>query len=178
MDAEPFRTMTVGDRMTTEPATVGPDQSLRHAQEVMQFRGIRHPPVLDGERLVGMVTDRDIREAMPSPEIIAEIQEAQSFLAMVRVAEVMATAVISVEPQTTLAVAAQLFLTQKIGALPVLLDGRLAGILPRQTSCGLWSTPLALLPAQTRTLWPSLPASGSVPVPRAYSPKASSASRL
>jgi acetoin utilization protein AcuB len=129
MAADTQKRLTVGDRMSPDPVTVGREQSLRHALEAMELRGIRHLPVVEDGKVVGLVTDRDVREAMPSPEIIAEIREAQSFLAMVQVAEVMSEPVVSVEPDLPLRDAASLMVERPIGALPVLSDGRLVGIL-------------------------------------------------
>lgn len=57
--------MTVHDWMTADPVTVGPGETLKMAHELMRAHGIRHLPVIAKGRLVGTITDRDLRSAMP-----------------------------------------------------------------------------------------------------------------
>lgn len=121
--------MTVGERMTADPVTVAPSDTLQKGRELMASHKVRHLPVLDGGQLVGVVTDRDVRQSMPSPQIITEADEARSFLTMVTVAEVMSRDVVSVEPGTAIERAARLFLERGIGCLPVTENGALVGIL-------------------------------------------------
>jgi CBS domain-containing protein len=121
--------MTAGGRMTPDPLTAAPADSLQRARERMQSRRVRHLPVMEDGKLVGIVTDRDIRETMPSPQIIAEADEARSFLTMVTVGEVMKRDVVTVAPDTAIERATRLFLERRIGCLPVMDGDALVGIL-------------------------------------------------
>lgn len=129
LDAQRGAGMTVGERMTPQPVTAAPGDTLQRVRERMASRKVRHLPVVDGGQLVGVITDRDIRQSMPSPQIINEPDEARSFLTMVKVEEVMIRNVVTVEPGTAIERAARLFLERGIGCLPVVADGQLAGIL-------------------------------------------------
>ena len=121
--------MTVGERMTAGPVTVAPGDSLQQGRERMTARKVRHLPVIEDGQLVGIVTDRDIRDSTPSPQIITDPDEARSFLTMVTVGEVMTRDVVTVEPGTAIERAVRLFLERNIGCLPVTENGALVGIL-------------------------------------------------
>ncbi|MCX6023500.1 MAG: CBS domain-containing protein, partial [Chloroflexi bacterium] len=119
----------VGDYMTADPLTVAPEDTLHAAWRIMLDRKVRHLPVLLDGKLVGVLTDRDIKEAMPSSDVVADPAEALSFLAMVRVQERMQHQVLAAAPTTAIAVAAGLLLQHRIGCLPVVDDGHVVGIL-------------------------------------------------
>ncbi len=121
--------MVVHHRMKHNPVTVSPDDSFRHAMTLIRQRGIRHLPVVEGERLVGIVTDRDIRQASPSPATGLEVHELHYLLEQVRVQEIMTTKVVTVTPETLIEEAARLMLQHRIGGLPVVQEGRLVGII-------------------------------------------------
>ena len=120
--------MTIAKIMTPTPVMVEPKAPLREVRRLMAEHGIRHVPVVSGEGLVGIVSDRDVQEALPSP---ADPREATGFAAaMDRIAvwDVMVEQVITVTPRTPVAEAAQLLTDHKIGCLPVMEAGRLVGI--------------------------------------------------
>lgn len=120
--------MTIAKIMTPTPVMVEPKAPLREVRRLMAEHGIRHVPVVSGEGLVGIVSDRDVQEALPSP---ADRREATGFAAaMDRIAvwDVMVEQVITVTPRTPVAEAAQLLTDHKIGCLPVMEAGRLVGI--------------------------------------------------
>jgi acetoin utilization protein AcuB len=94
----------------------------------MQSRRIRHLPVVEGDRLVGIVTDRDLRTALPSP-LQKEGPAAWEVLSGTRVGEVMTKEVISAIPEMPMEDAAEIMLTRRIGALPVVHQGKLVGII-------------------------------------------------
>jgi acetoin utilization protein AcuB len=121
--------MQVEKRMKATPITVSPEDSFRHAMTLIRQRGIRHLPVVEGGRLVGIVTDRDLRQASPSPATSLEIHELHYLLQRITVREIMTTKVHTVTPATPIEEAARLMLQHKIGGLPVLQDGMLVGIL-------------------------------------------------
>lgn len=115
--------------MTTHVITVRPEEKIIDAFELMQGRGIRHLPVVEDGDLKGLVTDRDIRLALiPSPLSTPE-DRMYHLGALERVDEIMATDLITVVPSTTIEEAAKLMAEYKIGAVPVVDQGKLVGIL-------------------------------------------------
>ena len=120
--------MRVKDLISGPPITIAPDTPVLEARRVMQTRAIRHLLVVEHDRLVGIVTDRDIRLNMPSPATTLSVWEVNYLLARLTVREVMTTSVIVVEPDRSAQDAATLLVTEKIGALPVVDGERLVGI--------------------------------------------------
>jgi acetoin utilization protein AcuB len=115
--------------MTQDVITVPPDEKIINAFELMQGRGIRHLPVIADGELRGLVTDRDIRLALiPSPLSTPE-DRVYHLGALEQVDEIMTTDVITVAPNTTIEDAAKLMAKYKIGAVPVVAQGALVGIL-------------------------------------------------
>ncbi|HSB69615.1 MAG TPA: CBS and ACT domain-containing protein [Candidatus Methylomirabilis sp.] len=121
--------MLVEKRMKPNPISVSPGDSFRRAMTLIRQRGIRHLPVVEGGQLVGIVTDRDLRQASPSPATSLEIHELHYLLEKITVREIMTTKVHTVTPETPIEEAARLMLQHKIGGLPVLRSGMLVGIL-------------------------------------------------
>lgn len=109
--------------------TITADAACREAIDLMKARTIRHLPVVDQGRLVGIVTDRDLRHVLLDPAIQDRLGQAVEILESRTVRDVMTWAVISVGPQTGLRQAARLMYEQKIGALPVVHAGRVVGVL-------------------------------------------------
>ena len=120
--------MIVRDLMTRDPLTVSIDTPLLEARRMMTERRIRHLLVTDGERLAGIVTDRDIRLNMPSPATSLSVWEINYLLARMTVESVMTKAVITVAPGRDASDAARIMLDHKIGALPVVDAGAVVGI--------------------------------------------------
>ena len=108
--------MTVGDRMTKNPVTVSPGDTLVAAQEKMRLGEFRQVPVVDQGRLVGILTDRDIRK-YGRHNIVARVQSA------------MTENVITATPTTPLEKVARILLEKKIGGLPVVENDDLVGII-------------------------------------------------
>jgi acetoin utilization protein AcuB len=120
----------VGDYMTRGVATIHPDTLARGAAEMMRTRRIRHLPVVDrGGRLVGIITDRDLRQVLFNPAMQARLGHGADALAAVTVRDLMTRTVLTVRPDTHLQEAARLMHERKIGAVPVLQGGRVVGIL-------------------------------------------------
>jgi len=88
-------------------------------------------PVLENEKLVGIVTDRDIRDGYPSSTMINRGKEIDRFANSVTVEEVMSHDVMVVRPDTSLAAAVGLLRRHRIGSLPVMKSGKLVGIITR-----------------------------------------------
>jgi len=120
----------VSELMTRAPLTIRQDATAGAAWKLMRARKIRHIPVLDGSgRLVGIVTDRDLRQVILDPDIQAQLGQAPDAMNVLTVAEVMTWGVITVRPDSDLREAARVMHAHKVGALPVVEHGRVVGIL-------------------------------------------------
>ena len=120
--------MLVRDIMTAKPITVDPETPMLEARQRMLEERIRHLVVLDDARVVGIVTDRDIRLNLPSPATSLSVWEINYLLGRVTVGGVMTTSAIVVDPDRPVSEAARIMMDHKIGALPVVEDGHLVGI--------------------------------------------------
>ena len=121
--------MKIRDLMTEKPITVGLDTPALEARQIMVSKRIRHLLVTDGPKLAGMVTDRDIRLNLPSPATSLSVWEVNYLLARLTVESVMTKALVTVSPGWDPRDAAVLMLEHKIGALPVVNNGELVGII-------------------------------------------------
>ena len=121
--------MLVREKMHRSVITISPDQSLFAAKERMRKHGIRRLPVVRDGQLVGMVTDRDVRQAWASPATALSTHELLYLLDKVTVAQIMTPKVVTVTPDTPLVEAARLLHAHKIGGLPVVEGKRVVGIL-------------------------------------------------
>jgi CBS domain-containing protein len=121
--------MRVRELMTAKPITVNPETPMLQARQRMAEERIRHLVVVDGARVVGIVTDRDIRLNLPSPATSLSVWELNYLLAQLTVGGVMSATVIVVDPERPVAEAARIMMDHKIGALPVVDEGRLVGII-------------------------------------------------
>lgn len=110
--------MLVSNRMTKDPVTVTEDDLLIQARLKMQKGSFRQLPVVSDGQLVGIITDRDMREH-------------SGYLDRTEVKAAMSKKPLVVAPATTLEAASQLLLKHKIGGLPVVENGRLVGIITR-----------------------------------------------
>ena len=122
--------MQVADLMTRAPLTIRGHETVGAAWTLMRKRKIRHLPVLDRTgRLVGIVTDRDLRQVILDPEIQAQLGHTPRAVNVLMVQEVMTWGVITVRPDSDLREAARVMHSHKVGALPVTAQGRVVGIL-------------------------------------------------
>ncbi|MBI2116919.1 MAG: CBS domain-containing protein [candidate division NC10 bacterium] len=115
--------------MNRDLVTVSPDESFRTAMHLIRQKGIRHIPVVEGKRLVGIITDRDLRQASPSGATSLSIHELHYILERLTVREVMTKQVVTIRPEQTVEEAALLLLGHRIGGLPVVREGELCGII-------------------------------------------------
>jgi CBS domain-containing membrane protein len=123
--------MLVRDLMTSEVFSVRVDKKLLIAREIMGWARVRHVPVVDaGEHLVGMISHRDLlRASIASVSTRVADVERRQHLWTIPISEVMQTDVHTIAPDAPIREAARLMRTHKIGALPVVSDGRLVGII-------------------------------------------------
>jgi acetoin utilization protein AcuB len=131
--------LTVRDVMVTGPVTVRPHETARHAYRLMRDNRFRHLPVVEDGRLVGILSDRDLRPVLLSPT-----------LARARVGELMSEDLTTVGPDALVEEAASLLVVKKIGCLPVIADGRLVGIVTETDLLGVLVELLGLLTQSTR----------------------------
>jgi len=121
----------VTDWMTEAVLAVETFDSIAIARQLMAKHRINQLPVLDNDRLIGIVTDRDIRDAYPTSMMIDRAEEIDRFAEKITVEEVMTHDVFIVRPETPLATAVGLLRRHRIGSLPVLKNGQLVGIITR-----------------------------------------------
>ncbi|MBI5419974.1 MAG: CBS domain-containing protein [Deltaproteobacteria bacterium] len=121
--------MLVGRRMTKDPKTVSPDASLAQAADIMRENRINHLPVVEGEKLVGILSDTDLRNASLASGGAPEGEEDRARERRVR--DVMKTEVWSLTPEDSVEDALLIISRQRFGALPVLSGERLAGIITK-----------------------------------------------
>ncbi len=115
--------------MTLSPLTVTSATPVPRAHELMLARRVRHLPVVDDDRVVGMITDRDIRTVQPSPATSFSVGEIRFLLEKLTVAEVMSKPAVTISPDAPLVDGVRLMLDRKFGALPVTEHDRLVGII-------------------------------------------------
>ncbi len=121
--------MFVSDWMTRKVFTVSIDDFLSDAVSIMKERRIKHLPVMKNDVLKGIVSDRDIKEYSPSKATTLDVYELHYLLANTKLKDIVKTKVYSITSDTPIEEAAMLMLDQNIGALPVLDDGKLVGII-------------------------------------------------
>ena len=121
--------MRVRDVMSVPAATVTPDDSLHVADGTMSLGRVRHLAVQSGPHLVGVISERDILRAPSARTPVDGLAvDARALLRVLRVADAMSSPVITIAADAPVAEAAALLLRHRVGCLPVLEDGSLAGI--------------------------------------------------
>lgn len=124
--------MLVKDCMCRRLVTIGPDQSLADASRLMKEHNIGRLPVLKDGRLVGIVSDRDIKGAGPSCATALEIHELKYLLEKIKVGDIMIPNPLTIGEERTLGEAAFILQKHKISGLPVVDDsGNVTGVLSR-----------------------------------------------
>ena len=137
--------MLVQDWMTPAPLTIAPNTVILEALKLLQKRGFRRLPVVDGATLVGIVTDKDLKDAMPSKATTLSVWEMNYLLAKLTVREVMASPVKTCRASDTLESAALIMQFSKIAGLPVLdKAGALVGMLTITDVLGAFTQVLGL----------------------------------
>jgi acetoin utilization protein AcuB len=131
--------LTVRDVMATKLVIVRPRETARHAYRLMRDHRFRHLPVVENGRLVGVLSDRDLRPVLLSPT-----------LARVQVGELMSEDLTTVAPDAPVEEAASLLVVKKIGCLPVVADGTLVGIVTETDLLAVLVELLGLLTQSTR----------------------------
>ena len=123
--------MSIAKWMTKSLITIKPKDSLRHARERLAKYRINQIPVVVNDKLVGIVTDRDVRDAYPSSLRLFHGKDIDEFGDSHTVEEVMTYNVVTITPETSVREAAQQLRQRRFGALPVVDQGKLIGIITR-----------------------------------------------
>ena len=123
--------MKVRQWMTRSVMTLKPQDSLQHAHDRLHKYRINQFPVVHDGKLVGIVTDRDIRDAYPSSLRRIRTEDIEEFAEERTVEQIMTREVVTISPEATLRDAALRLRQYRLGALPVMEEGQLVGIITR-----------------------------------------------
>jgi CBS domain-containing protein len=121
-------TKTVRDIMATEVTTLGRNDSLQLARDIMTLGRVRHFPVVEDGKVVGVVSQRDLYKASLGSVMKYGEKAQRAFMEEIAIKEVMNEPVITIAPHTSVQEAARLMMDKKIGCLPVLEGSKLVGI--------------------------------------------------
>ena len=122
--------MFVRDKMTANPVTIQADASVPEALSLMRERKVRRLPALDPHgKLVGIVSEKDLLYASPSPSTTLSSWEIPSILSKLKIERIMWKKVVTITEDTPLEEAARIMADQRIGGLPVLRGATLVGII-------------------------------------------------
>ena len=121
--------MLVGERMSRPPIIIPPEMSIHDALALFKKERIRRAPVIKGGKLVGIVSDKDLLNASPSPATTLSVWEMNYLLSKLTVSEVMTKQVTTVAEDTPIEEAARIMADNKIGGLPVVKGSRVVGII-------------------------------------------------
>lgn len=139
--------MLVGERMSHPVITIPPDMPIVDALNLMKREHIRRTPVVKDHVLVGIISDKDLLNASPSPATSLSIWEMNYLLSKIPVRDVMTKQVITVTEDTPIEEAARIMADNKIGGLPVMRADRVVGII---TETDLFKIFLELMGARER----------------------------
>ncbi|MGE0711981.1 MAG: CBS domain-containing protein [Planctomycetota bacterium] len=125
--------MRLAEFMTREVYTLRAEDPLSEALEFLRERKVRHIPILDAQRnLVGVLTDRDIKRATPSPLAPGQREVWERVMNETPLEKVMSRDPTTATPENTLEEALETFVAERIGCLPVLRERQLVGIVTAQ----------------------------------------------
>jgi acetoin utilization protein AcuB len=121
--------MLVGERMSHPIISIAPDMPVHDALDMFKRERIRRAPVVKEGKLIGIVSDKDLLNASPSPASSLSVWEMNYLLSKITVSEVMTKKVLTVSEDTPIEEAARIMADNKIGGLPVMRDGHVVGII-------------------------------------------------
>jgi acetoin utilization protein AcuB len=125
-----FRTIRVQEVMTETPVTVSPEDSLQHALDLLDKHQVHELPVVEhGDRLIGIVTDGDIKLLTPAYPLFPAQEEVRQALRELKVATAMTVEPVVIGPEATLLEATKRLFEHSIGSLLVVEGERLLGLL-------------------------------------------------
>jgi acetoin utilization protein AcuB len=121
--------MFVGRRMTRNVVTVTRDMSILAVKNILHEHQFNQVPVVDGKKVVGIITDGDIRENSASPASTLSVHELNYLLSEMKAGDIMTKDPITVTPETPIEAATEIINRHNIGSLPVVSKGELVGII-------------------------------------------------
>ncbi|MBI3164360.1 MAG: CBS domain-containing protein [Chloroflexi bacterium] len=139
--------MFVGERMSHPVITVSPETSIHDALAMFKKEHIRRAPVIKDGKLVGIIAERDLLNASPSPVTSLSVWEMNYLISKVTVKQVMTKKVKTIDVATPIEEAARIMADLKIGGLPVLRSGKVVGMI---TETDLFKILLELMGARTK----------------------------
>jgi acetoin utilization protein AcuB len=141
--------MFVKTYMTHNPVSISPDATFPQAISMIRKNRIRHLPVVQDEKLVGIIVERDLLSNQPSPATTLSVYEIYSLLETLRVRQMMSKPVIAVEGDCPIEEAARIMVENQISCLPVMEDAKLTGII---TETDIFKVLVEVLGGQRRGL--------------------------
>ena len=120
--------MRIRDIMTKNPISVDSEAFVLDAQKIMEQNNIRRLPVVDKDKLVGIITQHDLLKAAPSPATSLSVHELNYLLSKMKVKEIMKKNPVTITPDTPFEEALRIGQEKKIGSFPVVENGKLVGI--------------------------------------------------
>jgi len=121
--------MKVKDVMVKEVATLDINDELSLANDIMRLGRIRHLPVVDGTRLAGIISERDLFRSSLAQALGYGSEATRDLMKKLRIKDVMVPKVVTVSPETALCEATKIMVEKKIGCLPVVEGERLVGLI-------------------------------------------------
>ena len=121
--------MKVKEVMVKEVATLDVNDELSLANDIMRLGRIRHLPVVDGTRLAGIISERDLFRSSLAQALGYGSEATRDLMKKLHIKDVMVPKVVTVSPETELCEATKIMVEQKIGCLPVVEGGRLVGLI-------------------------------------------------
>ena len=121
--------MAVKDFMTRKVVYVSPDTTVAHTADMMREQGLRRLPVIENDRLVGVVTERTMAEASPSKVTSLSIYEMNYLLNKTKIRDIMARDDVTVSPYASLEDAVYAMMKNQVGILPVVEAGQVFGVI-------------------------------------------------
>ena len=138
--------MFVGRRMARNLITVTPDTSILKVKNILKQYAVDQVPVVEGKKLVGIITDRNIRENSASPASTLSVHEINYLLSEMKAREIMTKKLHTVSPGTTIEAAAKLINEKHVNSLPVVVNDELVGII---TTCDMLNVLLEFMGMDT-----------------------------
>lgn len=135
---------TVGEMMTRDVKSLRVEQTLLEAMQFLRENHVRHIPILDGDRLVGVLTDRDIKRATPSALDPSQREVWERIVKETTLAKVMTRDPSTLGPEASMRDVLSAFVEDRIGCMLVVEEGKLVGIV---TASDMFRTMLASLDA-------------------------------
>jgi CBS domain-containing protein len=115
--------------MVKEVATLDVNDELSLANDIMRLGRIRHLPVVEGQRLVGIISERDLFRSSLAQALGYESKDTRDLMKTLHIKDIMVPAVVTVSPETPVCEAVRLMVDQKIGCLPVVENAGLVGLI-------------------------------------------------